>query len=175
MPESSQNTEHASAGVLGLICCIAICATVCYVAFRFTPSSGPVRKLWSPIVVETNGNENILADTRQLEFWTPSTKTQNFLHKENDEVVPKEKWEIVSSEDAIMQFGNMLRTNQNVLGYRREEVFGQGRTSFKPGWWWTVTVLTNYTAGDFQKTYEAFWKSSSPVFVEVIDNRGRTD
>jgi hypothetical protein len=116
-----------------------------------------------------------MADTRQLEFWTPSSKTQDYLHKENGEVVPTEKWEVIPNEEAVIDFGTMLHTNKNILGFRRVEVWGQGRTPFKPGWWWTVNVLTNYTAEDLGHSYQNFWKSSQAVFVEVIDNRGSAD
>jgi hypothetical protein len=94
---------------------------------------------------------------------------------ENGQVVPTETWEAISNEDAVLQFGTMLHTNLSVLGYRRIEVWGQGRTNFKPGWWWTLNVLTNYTAGDLAQSYEQFWKSHQTLFVEVIDNRGSVD
>ena len=64
----------------------------------------------------------------------------------------------------------LLRTNSNVLGYRRTEVWGHGRTTLKPGWWWTMTVVTNYTVQDFIGAYRGFWKSSNAIFVEVIEN-----
>ena len=91
---------------------------------------------------------------------------------ENGQVVPMETWEAISNNVPVEQFGAMLHSNQAVLGYRRVEVWGQGRTTFKPGWWWTVNVLTNYTAADLSAAYEQFWKSHQALFVEVIDNRG---
>jgi len=82
-------------------------------------------------------------------------------------------WEVLSNDMPDVQFGAMLKTNQNVLGYRRVHVWGQGQTVYKPGWWWTVNVFTNYTASDLARTYEDFWKSHQILFVESIDNRGR--
>ena len=62
-----------------------------------------------------------------------------------------------------------------MFGYRRVEEWGQGRTSYKPGWWWTVSVTTNYSVNDLAYVYQAFWKSGQAVRVEVIDNRGSED
>lgn len=65
-----------------------------------------------------------------------------------------------------------LRTNANVLGYRRAEVWGHGSTVLKPGWWWTMTVTTNYSVQTLLGNYRDFWKSSNAVFVERIENPG---
>jgi hypothetical protein len=175
MSEPIQNGENASSGIPGLICCVCICVTICFIAFRFSPAPEPQRRLWSPIMVQTNGTETILGDTRQLEFWTPSARTKDFLHLDDGDVIATEKWEVISNDDVDLEFGKILHANKGVLGYRRVEVWGEGRTSFKPGWWWTVNVFTNYSAGELGQTYQNFWKPSAPVFVELIDNRGRTE
>ncbi len=153
------------------VCCICICATIAFVAWLFASRPVP-RRLWEPVLVETNGAFTILGDSRQLEFWTPSAKTKDYLHTEDGQVVPTEMWEAISNDDPVVQFGLVLHKNMSVLGYRRVEVWGQGRTVYKPGWWWTVNVFTNYTAEDLTKVYEQFWKSHQVLFVEVIDNRG---
>jgi hypothetical protein len=155
-----------------VISLIIICAAIILIAYLFVPHAEPPRRLWTPVLIETNGNETVLPESRQLEFWTPSARTKDYLHAENSLVVPTETWEVISNDDANEQFGMALHTNLNVLGYRRVEVWGQGRTTFKPGWWWTVNVLTNYSAGELAISYESFWKSHQPLFVEVIDNRG---
>jgi hypothetical protein len=157
----------------GAACCLFVCATIAFIAYLAVSShSKPARRLWIPVVVESNGNETIMGETRQMEFWTPSVKTKDYLHQEGGEVVNIERWEVIPSEDAVSQFGMVLHSNLNVLGYRRVEVWGQGRTSFKPGWWWTMNVSTNYSVGDLAHTYQNYWKASQPMFVEVIDNRG---
>ena len=179
MNEQPQKNEEAFAcpnRLFGIVCCVCICATIAFVAYLFTSShSAPPRRLWIPVVVETNGNHTILGETRQMEFWTPSAKTRNYLHKEGGEVVANEKWQVISSDDPVLQFGTLLCSNLNVLGYRRVEEWGQGRTGFKPGWWWTMNVLTNYSVGDLAHDYQTFWKSPQAVFVEVIDNRGNNE
>ena len=125
-----------------------------------------------PVVVEVNGNETNLGETRQLEFWTPSARTKDYLHMEGGNVVATERWEVLSNDDPVVQFGKVLHASPNVLGYRRVEVWGQGRTNFKPGWWWTLNVITNYPVGDLARSYQEFWKSHQTLFIEVIDNRG---
>jgi hypothetical protein len=154
-----------------------ICAVVAFFVCRYViRSSHPSdRRLWIPVVVETNGNQTILGETRQLEFWTPSAKTKDFLHPEPGKSGDKEKWQMIDTDDPVTKFGSVLHSNRDVLGYRRIEVWGQGRTTYKPGWWWTMNVTTNYSVGDLAHTYKEFWKSPQALLIEVIDNRGSSD
>lgn len=180
MSETLEKKEHGHArptGIWGFLCCLCVCATIALVAYFLVQRPRPQpRRLWSPVVVETNGNQTtILGETRQLEFWTPSADTKDYLRKEGGKVIDSEKWEMLTNNDAVFQFGIMLRSNVSVLGYRRVEVWGHGRTGLKPGWWWTVDVLANYSVGNLASAYEAFWKSHQLMFVEVIDNRGRDE
>jgi hypothetical protein len=175
MNESSRKDQDAAATpntLLGTVCCVCVCATIAFIVYLATPRTELPRRLWTPILIETNGNETIMPESRQLEFWTPSAKTKDYLHIENGQVVPTETWEVISNDDAVEQFGMVLHSNSSIIGYRRVEVWGQGKTSYKPGWWWTLNVFTNYTASDLARTYEGYWKSHQVLFVEVIDNRG---
>jgi hypothetical protein len=166
MNEQPQNNS-------GALLMVIICAVIAFITYLVVSQHPePSRRLWMPVVVETNGNQTVLGETRQMEFWTPSAQTKDYLHKDGGEVDGKDKWQVIPSEDALIQFGALLHSNVNVLGYRRVEVWGQGRSSFKPGWWWTMNVFTNYSVGDLGRAYQDFWKSSQPVFIEVIDNRG---
>ena len=156
-----------------------VCATVAFIAYLVwnvaaKPSEAP-RRLWTPIVVLTNGIQTIQLDTRRMEFWTPSAKTKDYLAKEGGAIRERDRWEVIPSDDAVVQFGMLLHSDPNVSGYRRTEVWGHGRTIMKPGWWWTMTVATNYTVDKLVGAYRGFWKSPNTVFVEVIDNRGRED
>ena len=169
---SSKNADASACAKT--LCCVCICATVVVVALLFHSHPVP-RRLWEPVLVTTNGDITILGEYRQMEFWTPSAETKDYLHKENGHVVPTELWEVLSNDVPNGQFGAMLKSNSNVLGYRRVHVWGQGQTIYKPGWWWTMNVFTNYTASDLAHTYEGFWKSHQTLFVEVIDNRGSSD
>jgi hypothetical protein len=157
-------------GALAVIC---VCAAAVLIVDRVVvPKSVEARRLWTPLVIETNGNQSILGETRQLEFWTPSARTKDFLPVKNGSNYAKEKWQIIPSDDEVFKFGALLHSNGNILGYRRSEVWGHGRTEYKPGWWWSVNVTTNYTATDLVRAYMSFWKPPSPVLIEVIDNRG---
>jgi len=161
-------------------CCIlpwvliyAIVAVIGYRVFLTHPEAN--RRLWLPIVVETNNTQGILGETRQMEFWTPSAKTKFYLGKTDGQFNAKEKWQVLDTDDIVTKFGNTLHSNKSVFGYRRVEVWGQGRTGFKPGWWWTMNVAKDFAVGDLAQSYHDFWKSSQPVLVEVIDNRGSSD
>ena len=159
----------------GTISILCICATVGFVAYLLLGNNQAPRRLWSPVVIEVNGNQNVLGDTRQMEFWTPSVETKNYLAKTDGKIADSDKWQVIPNDSAILEFGSMLHSNTSVLGYRRVEVWGHGSTSYKPGWWWTLNVMTNYSAGDLGHAYADFWKSHRPVLIEVIDNRGRDD
>jgi hypothetical protein len=164
-----------SCTLCGTVCCICICAAVCYIAFLLVGRSESPRRLWSPVVIQPNGSAAILGDTRQMEFWTPSAQTKDYLPKAGGEIAASDRWQVIANDDTVIQFGTMLHSNKNVLGYRRVDVWGHGRTTMKPGWWWTLNVLTNYSEADLGRSYEDFWKSHQAVFIEVIDNRGRSD
>jgi hypothetical protein len=178
MNESSQKNTGSSPpanALLATIRCVFICATIALLAYLFFPHTEAPRRLWKPVLIDTNGVTMILPESRQLEFWTPSARTKDYLHLEHGQVVPTEKWEAISNDDVVQQFGQALHTNSFILGYRRVEVWGQGQTTYKPGWWWTVNVFTNYTANDMAHVYNDFWQSHQVLFVEVIDNRGSED
>jgi hypothetical protein len=176
MSHQPKNNEAAFASpntLSGVACCLIVCCTFAFIAWLvISAHSTQSRRLWIPVLVETNGNQTVLGETRQMEFWTPSAKTQDYLQKTGGTVNDQEQWEVISSDDPVMQFGMMLRSNTSVLGYRRVEVWGQGRSNFKPGWWWTINVFTNYSVVDLAHAYQNFWKMPQPVFIEVIDNRG---
>jgi hypothetical protein len=158
-----------------LLSCALICATVVFVAYFLAPPRPEHRRLWIPVVIGTNGTWTVMGETRQMEFWTPSVHTKDYLHKEGGEVIAREKWQVVSNDDVVTQFGALLHANPSVFGYRRYEVWGQGGTIFKPGWWWTMSVSTDFSVVDLAQTYQQYWKSAQPLRVEVIDNRGIKD
>lgn len=157
------------------VCVALICATVAYVVHQFLNAREPGRpqRLWTPVGVTPEGSETVIQPaTRRLEFWTPSARTKDHLAREDGNIRERDKWEMLANDEPVHQFGQLLRTNSNVLGYRRAEVWGHGRTSLKPGWWWTMTVTTNYTLQQLVQSYRGFWKSSNAIFVEKIENPG---
>ncbi len=174
-PESSSPAPVGPTKLWSTLIVALVCATVAYVAHQIIHRvpSHPPRRLWTPIVVTAAGAETTLAAaTRRLEFWTPSSRTKDHLAREGGGIRERDKWEAIASDEPVQQFGALLRTNANVLGYHRAEVWGHGSTVLKPGWWWTMTVTTNYSVQTLLGTYRGFWKSSNAVFVERIENPG---
>jgi len=172
-PEKNTGGSCCARGTFGAMPCALVCATIAFIAYLvLSPHAEPTRRLWVPVMVQTNGNQVILGETRQMEFWTPSVKTKDFLHKDAGKYSDLEKWQIIPSDDVVSQFGLVLHSNKDVVGYRRVEEWGQGLTSYKPGWWWTMNVSTNYSVVDLAQVYRKFWKSPQAVFIEVVDNRG---
>jgi len=133
--ESNTKAGSRPCGSFSIVCLLCICVGIGLIAYHLAPRSEPPRRLWLPVVISTNGDQTILGDMRQFEFWTPSAKTKDYLDKEGGEVAAAERWEAIPSDDVVVQFGQMLHTNRNVLGYRRIEEWGQGRSNYKPGWW----------------------------------------
>jgi hypothetical protein len=174
-PKAKETPSCRRCGLFGVVCLVCICAAIGVAAYHLAPRPEPPRRLWLPVVIGTNGSQAVLGDMRQFEFWTPSAKTKDYLHKEDGEVVAEERWEAIPSDDIVNQFGQTLHSNQNVLGYRRVEAWGQGRSNFKAGWWWTVNVFSNYSAVEMGRAYQDFWKSRQGVFIEVIDSRGHQE
>jgi hypothetical protein len=151
---------------------ILVCATIVLVAYFLAPRMTPPRRLWVPIVVQKDGSQTPLGETRQMNFWTPSVRTRDYMTNRAGAGSSPDKWQMIASDEPVMQFGLLLHSNANVFGYRRTEVWGHGRTVFKPGWWWTVNVTTNYSVAELGNVYQSFWKCTAPVFIEVVDNRG---
>jgi len=174
-PKSSSPAPARRANFWSTLTVALVCATVAFLVFQYrqTSATPPAQRLWTPVVLTPEGGETALQPaTRRLDFWTPSARTKDYLAREGGAVRERDKWEILTSDEAVQQFGTLLRTNSNVLGYRRAEVWGHGRTSLKPGWWWNMTVTTNYTVQNLMQAYRGFWKSSNAVFVEVVENPG---
>jgi hypothetical protein len=168
----SANTARSFWSFLSIV---VVCATITFAIYTLVPAkkAAPPRRLWTPLVINNLNTEMIVPDTLRLEFWTPSSKTKDYLTKETKDAGDTNRnWEIIESEELVTQFGQALRKDADLVGYRRTEVWGHGRTALKPGWWWSITVRTNYPVAKLAKTYREFWKTPSSVFVEVIDNRG---
>jgi len=173
MSEQSQNLEGSPRSTFwGTIQVAFVCATILVVVYLLAPRPQPPRRLWEPVVIEKNGSLTVMGETRQMHFWTPSVQTKDYLAKTASSISDQDKWQVLSNDDSLLQFGTMLHTNSDIIGYRRTEVWGHGRSGFKPGWWWTVNALTNYSAVEMGHTYQSFWKCSSPVFIEVVESRG---
>jgi hypothetical protein len=173
-PSHGNGCSNKTASILPWLVVCAIIAWLGYLAFSPRPGP-PTRRLWLPVIVETNNNMSVLAETRQLEFWTPSIRTKDYLPTNSSGYSDNEKWQVLASDDKVNDFGMVLHSNRSIFGYRRVEESGQGRTGFKPGWWWTINVDTNFTVVNLAQAYRQFWNSPQALFVEVIDNRGSSE
>jgi hypothetical protein len=151
--------------------CVIICAAIVVAAYLLAHRNPPQpRRQWIPVVVATNGDVTVLGETRQMNFWTPSVRTKEYLT--NSGPRSPDAWQILESENPVVDFGKMLHTNNEVLGFRRVEDWGHGRSIYKPGWWWTINVQNEFTPAEMGRIYQSFWKCSGPVFIEVVDSRG---
>jgi len=122
---------------------LIICGTIAFIAWLIlSPRAETPRRLWMPVLVQTNDTVSVLGETRQVEFWTPSAKTKDFLTGDGHELAETEKWQIIPSEETVTKFGMMLHTKLANFRIPPGEVWGHGHTSFKPGWWWTLSVAT---------------------------------
>ena len=126
--------------------------------------------------------------TYQFAFWTPSAETTVAMEEDVREgrvMAVDLAWQHFSgetmseqrdeAEKRLKEFGVLLRgTGSLVNGYRRQEVRGHGRTDFKAGWWWTVSVSKEYNVEQFVDLYLNFWKPTkngqphNRVYVEIL-------
>ena len=106
---------------------------------------------------------------RYIQFWTPSAATQQFLKTSNGGFVPEDqKWQIVSDEKA-KKFGDYIMDYQLVQGFRRYEVYGKGRSTYKKGWWWAARIEFDFDLSEFARSYSDFWGSNKTLYVEEIN------
>lgn len=107
--------------------------------------------------------------TQRLEFWTPSVSTKLGEKEKSD---PNLQWSVKNIDEERLQkfWSEILDGKMHVQGYRREEVWGQGKGAFKAGWWWTITVGKDFSVDQFVENYRTFWHAPVSVRVEVISN-----
>jgi hypothetical protein len=172
------NTAWGTFSILGL------CAAA--VAFAYVILHAPKEQLEavaSFILLKVHpdgGKSEKEPDTINYAFWTPSKDTKSVLQQYGD--IPSDKdW--VAAKDVTDQtlndFGEALRNTKGVEGYRRAEVWGQGRkvdekkpTHPIPGWWWTLRARKNFTIQDLSKVYTEHWHNNLPIYVEILDGAG---
>jgi hypothetical protein len=157
--------------VHGVVFVLAVCIAIVFIVFivvhgpaeNVKTITSAFRTVESPKAGETKD----VPGTSRLEFWTPSSKTADFLKsKEGDSA-----WEANATEERVKAFGELLKGMKGVDGYRRYEVWGHGVSEYKPGWWWVIRVREPFTAERLISEYRAFWKTPWPMFVEVLENK----
>jgi hypothetical protein len=107
-----------------------------------------------------------------LRFWTPSPKTaSSFIAYENGSGnpvdPPEEAWQKNIKSEALTKFALELQALDGVKGFRRFESFGKGRTFFKEGYWWEVTVTSNFKMDSFKAAYRTLCGDCSTTYVEL--------
>lgn len=110
----------------------------------------------------------------KLGFWTPSSKTREHwfnIKKANPSLTVKDanQWEIDKGDDInSTKFASGFGcVDCPVTGYRRYEVIGKGRGIEKPGFWWEVTIRSDYQLKWFIAEYRRFWGAPDDVYLEV--------
>ena len=121
----------------------------------------------------TGGDVNDKNDSYKIGFWTPSLKTVEYWKSEKF-IEDKDKWEQNITENQVVEFANILLVKKVLLGYRRSEVYGKGRSVSKPGYWWIATFKNDFTPKDFAKAYIDFWHSPDSIYVEIIRTQNVT-
>ena len=163
IPYPAKWTEVAGLGVLALA--IVLISYIYFVEAKphnlgaFTELT---QRFFSPsgVLEETNY-------FRMIQFWTPSEKTQLAIPKNS---ITDRKWEIVD-ESKVREFDQMLyklKVEGTIIGFRRYESYGAGRSGLKYGWWWIVTINKELKLEDFAKKYSDFWKNPESVYFEEI-------
>ena len=154
--------------VLGVTVIAAAVVCIFYIALVIGKKEN-IKAVGAMISKKEYSAEGTLEDSssvKLVQFWTPSSKTKDYLRGKNGKLDDVQKWEDIT-EEKVKEFGDVLRGLDYVTGYRRYETLGQGRTSFKAGWWWIVTVNPKFDVPNFSKEYAKFWGSKKSLYIEV--------
>ena len=106
--------------------------------------------------------------TYTIGFWTPSEETAAFWTAKGRVDKEQNEWEAEATLEKNVDFGEFLSLEHAVQGYRRYRVWGQGRGTLKPGFWWVVGVENWYPPKSIVSKYVEFWDSPDAVYVEVV-------
>lgn len=96
----------------------------------------------------------------QYQFWTPSKGT--YESKDLSDWVKA----IKDIETRNAEFGSLLTQNNSIYGYRRYEIFGQGRSEPKKGMWWVVNADKHITTETIAAIYQSYWNTDSSIYIE---------
>ncbi|WP_299599573.1 hypothetical protein [uncultured Microbulbifer sp.] len=104
------------------------------------------------------------AQGEQIQFWTPSEKTYK---QENINEIPEEyRWQKLSLPgDKLAEFEKFLAKYST--GWRRQEIYGSGRSGNKYGYWWVITVKPGFDENSFAAKYSNFWGNADTVYFEL--------
>lgn len=129
--------------------------------------------------VATAGGKLEPQDTYQMGFWTPSAATVTTWQPRDAGGRPIDirPWQELQSDDRVVEFGAYLRKQFGPVrlnGYRRYAVAGHGRSNYKEGYWWVVSLSDNVDPDELIRVYREFWLKrqdgsyfDDKIYVEV--------
>ena len=158
----------------GAIAVGVLCVLGGFVAWLVVERADPARLkelgyVWRSISVQPDDDLEVQAGAYRLEFWTPSARTKDAYN--GRDVPEKDKWEILQDETKVLEFGDKLKADARVEGFRRFEEFGHGRTDRKWGWWWIVGVKDDFSVRDLIRLYRGHWGAEDRIYIETIRRR----
>lgn len=108
----------------------------------------------------------------QISFWSPGEDTQNTWVSTDTGGTEIASWMRVN-EEKVVAFGTYLREQlgeKNLNGYRRYPVVGHGRTDFKSGWWWTVSVAETVDRNEIIQIFRRYWRTPDQyrMYTEIV-------
>lgn len=160
-PDTAPGAAFSIIAALGVV---AVVGMICWTLLELPhDTQKEVIGTWSTYFL-SDSSQAPIEGTYLIQFWTPSPSTASFADVD--------AWEREVGEEQLRRFGDELKANRHVVGYRRWEVLGQGSTPFKQGYWWVVTVRRPFSLEDLERTYRGFWKDADPLYVEVVDGGG---
>jgi hypothetical protein len=151
----------------------AVCVLIAWLGWLILNSEpGQIKAVgdaWRSITVSPNDEQKVEENAYRIEFWTPSSRTKEAYAGEG--VPEHDRWEQLDNDEKVEEFGELLKSDSRVQGYRRFEEFGHGRTRGKWGWWWIVGVERSFRVEDLVQKYRDHWGTDDEIYVEVIRRR----
>jgi hypothetical protein len=154
-------------GALSVLIVVAgLCVIVFFVVVKADPRNVTAVLTLFTGRVAPGGSPESIQSGYLIQFWTPSAKTKTARAEDVD------AWEKIDSDDRVVEFGNLLRDDKLIYGFRRYEVTGTGLRGLKSGYWWVVSADQRYQLSTFMGTYRSFWKNDKSIYMEVLREGG---
>lgn len=176
-----QTWQGAIALVLIVACVTLVAISSIYYLRDYTPEQlKSIGSFFGEVKVKGKDNKTVASQTGfKIEFWTPSATTMDGPNNEVSE--SDNRWLINSPPEhdikALNQlFGQRLKQDSRIDGYRRYKVYGEGQyTPLREGWWWVVGIDGEYSEQFltwFAHTYKTHWGSpkNGNIYIEVTSS-----
>ncbi len=142
------------------------------------PGDSKIIDAWRPQSVIYSNGEPVDQETFQFAFWTPGADTVRSILEfqpsrgDNEARLGWQRMTQEEEEKKLYDFGNMIRGSSERLvnGYRRVKIAGHGKSDYKTGWWWTVSVKKGYNVDQFVAMYLEYWRPEpKDVYIERLE------